>query len=257
VNTLIKPRSPMGSEPSSDEDPTGVRALLSSLPEPDPMPAHLVERINASLAAEQAQRAAQASSASVTPLVARARHRHARLTFAIAGTAAAIVLAAIVGNNMFPMHHSAAISGSAAVATTASSGPEVAGGAQPPVAVKTPASAGRGTTPSLIQISHSGIRYTRADFVAQVQTLRAAPFEPITGAPSSIGPAGTTVGLTQCLSAIGATEAQVVQADVAFYQGQPAVIIVATTNGISTAYVVGRQCSQTDAAELRPATPLS
>jgi hypothetical protein len=256
VNTLTKPRSPIGSEPSSDDDPTGVRALLSSLPEPDPMPAHLVERINASLAAEQARRTAQASDTSVTPLLARAQPRRGRLVFAIAGAAAAIALAAIIGNNMFPVHHSTAISGSAAVVSTAS-GPEAAGGAQSPGAAKAPALAGRGTTPSLVQIGHSGIRYTRADFVAQVQTLRTAPFEPMTGESSSIGPAGTAVGLTQCLSAIGATEAQVVRADVAFYEGHPAVIIVATTNGQSTAYAVGRQCSQTDPAELRTATRLS
>ena len=256
MNTLIKPRIPLGSEPSRDDDPTGVRALLSSLPEPDPMPAHLVERINASLAAEQALRAAQASSASVAPLLTRARPRPARLMFAIVGAAAAVVLAVVIGNNMFSVRHSASISGSAAAAST-SSGPPAADGAQPPAAAKAPALAGHGTTPSLVQIGQSGIRYTRADFVAQVRTLRSTPFEPITGESSSIGPAGTTIGLIECLSAIGATKAQVVRADVGFYQGQPAVIIVATTNGIATAYAVGRQCSQKDAAELRPATPLS
>src|SRR5665647_209290 len=46
VSTLIAPRKPVGSSP--DDDQTGVRALLSALPEPDPMPAYLVERISAS-----------------------------------------------------------------------------------------------------------------------------------------------------------------------------------------------------------------
>ena len=47
-----------------------------------------------------------------------------------------------------------------------------------------------------------------------------------------------------------------VRADVGLYDGRPAVIIVTTTNGILMAYVVGPQCSQADAAVLRPATPL-
>lgn len=42
-------------DPSPIEpDPTGVRAILAALPEPEPMPAELIERITASLAAERA-----------------------------------------------------------------------------------------------------------------------------------------------------------------------------------------------------------
>jgi len=216
------------------------------------MPAHLVERINASLAAEQAQRAA---ATSVTPLVARAHRRPSRLVLAIAGAAAAIVLVAMVGNNMFQPHRSATISGSAALAST-SSGSAASRPGQSPAAAKAPSVTGAGAAPTLVQIGQSGIRYTQVDFVAQVQTLRRAPFEPITGTSASIGPAGTVAGLTRCLAAIGAAQAQMVRVDVAFYQGQPAVIIVTTTNDVSVAYAVGRQCSQTDAAQLRPATPL-
>ena len=53
--TVTTPRHQPGPVRPED-DPTGVRALLSSLPEPGPMPEHLVERISASLAAEQANR---------------------------------------------------------------------------------------------------------------------------------------------------------------------------------------------------------
>src|SRR5665647_2291795 len=98
VSTLIAPRKPVGSSP--DDDQTGVRALLSGLPEPDPMPAYVVERINASLAAEQAQRAVLASGASVTPLLATKRRRPGRLLFSIAGAAAAVVLIGVLGNNL-------------------------------------------------------------------------------------------------------------------------------------------------------------
>ena len=76
------------------------------------------------------------------------------------------------------------------------------------------------------------------------------------GASSALGHIGTTGGLTDCLGAIGAGGAQMVQADLAFYDGQPAVIIVATTDGVPTAYAVGRGCSQADASLLHQGTPL-
>lgn len=47
--------------PSPDEDPTGVQQLLATLPDPGPMPADLIERITASLAAEQANHTPQSS----------------------------------------------------------------------------------------------------------------------------------------------------------------------------------------------------
>ena len=96
-------------------------------------------------------------------------------------------------------------------------------------------------------------------FAAQARDLHGAAMDP--GVPPAAysaqsGPAATTPGLIDCLNAIGAGRAQMVRADLAFYEGRPAVIIVATTNGARTAYAVGRQCSHTDAAVLRPATPL-
>ena len=84
------------------------------------MPDHLVERINASLAAEQAQRAATMSGTSVTPLLASARRRPARLVFAVAGAAAVVVLVAVVGSNLFTMSQPISVTGSAALASTSS-----------------------------------------------------------------------------------------------------------------------------------------
>jgi hypothetical protein len=255
VNTLIRPHFPIGSEPTRDDDPTGVRDLLSSLPEPDPMPEHLVERINASLAAEQAQRATTVSGGSVTPLLATGRRR-ARLLFAVAGAAAAVVVVAVVGTNMFTSRQSTTISSSAAVARSAGAG-EASGGVPPSAADKAPA--GRPVTPSLVQIGLSMTQYTQKEFVTQAETLlhsAPGPIHPQPAESNRIGPAGTVLGLKECLSAIGVSGAQMVRADVAFYEGQPAVIIVATTNGEPVAYAVGRQCSHTGAAVLRPATPL-
>ena len=264
---MITPRNPVASSP--DDDPTGVRALLFSLPEPEPMPAYLIERINASLAAEQAQRAATSSGTSVTPLLATSRRRPGRLLFAIAGAAAAVVVVAVVGSNLFKTIQPALSNSTAAAAI--SSGPRVAGGGEPqrvngtavPGSPSTPPlvqnrKSGTRNAQQVIQISLSGTRYTQADFVMQARTLRVAlePIPALAADSLGVGAVGTALGLTDCLSAIGAGGAQMVRADLAFYEGAPAVIIVATTNGVPTAYAVGRQCSLADAAVLRPATPL-
>jgi len=251
VSTLIKPHNPLGSEPSRDDDPTGVRALLSGMAEPDPMPQDLVERINASLAAEQARRAAQPTGAPVTPLLTTTRRRRTRLVLAMAGAAAAVTVVAVVGDNLFTADQPTATSGSAVMAST--SGTDSAGTESAPKAAKAPAAAP--TDGSLAQIGQSGTRYTQADFVAQAEALRRSTLQ-TTADPSAVGPAGTNSGLTECLSAIGATGAHVIRADVAFYQGRPAVIIITTTSGLPMAYVVTPQCSRTQAAVLRPATSL-
>jgi hypothetical protein len=257
VSTLIT-HNPADQPP--DDDPTGVRDLLSSLPQPAPMPLYLVERINASLAAEQAQRTANTSTTSVTPLLAPTRRRPGRLVFAVAGAAAAVVLFAVVGNDIFQTSRSTTISGSASAPVTSGAreggGQALQGAADKATRQGAMSPAG---TPPLVQIRLSGTRYTQAGFVTQVRNLARATVDqirPPAAASADIGPVGTTPGLLDCLNAIGAGGVQMVRADLAFYEGRPAVIIVATTNGTPMAYAVGRHCSRADAAVLRPATPL-
>ena len=244
---------------SPDDDPTGVRDLLSALPQPAPMPAYLVERINASLAAEQAQRAAAPSTTSVSPLLSP-RRRARRVALAVAGAAAAVALFAAVGSNLFQPGRSTTVSGVASAPipspAPAAGGKALSDGGHQATRQE---SSGPAATPALVQIRVSPTRYTQSGFVAQARDLHGAAMDP--GVPPAAysaqsGPAATTPGLIDCLNAIGAGRAQMVQADLAFYEGRPAVIIVATTNGARTAYAVGRQCSHADAAVLRPATPL-
>jgi hypothetical protein len=257
----------MGSEPSRDDDPTGVHALLSSLPEPDPMPEHLVERINASLAAEQDQRAAAMSGSSVTPLLATQRRRPARLVLAIAGAAAAVALVAVAGSDMFHVNQQATLGSSTALASTSGdqSNPAIpslasSAGAAAKAPARDSSKGGELFSASGVRIllTATGTRYTRADFVTQTRPMGGAIPQAATRLQSlsSARPTATSSGLEACLSAIGVSGAQVVRADVAFYEGRPALIIVATTNGKSVGYAVGRQCASADAAVMRAATPL-
>ena len=293
VSTVTKPPTPLVPAPSPDEDPTGVRALLSSLPAPDPMPEHLVKRINASLAAEHAQRAAGAEDASVSPLLATRRGRRGRFVFAMAGAAAAVGLVTVVGNGLVDTDSTETSAGPVTATSTsnpkdaagaeaqgskplAPSAPPLVGGAEQssgkdlaaaaPGAVPAPSAAksskpaaGIASGGAVVTIRQSGTRYTKPDFVMQAKTLGQPPRVFATRearALSIVGPVGTPSGLLACLSALGAGAAQLVWADVAMYEGQPAVIIVAATKGVSIAYVVGPQCSKTTPEVLRPATRL-
>jgi hypothetical protein len=133
----------------------------------------------------------------------------------------------------------------------------VADGASPGALDK--AAAGSASTPPLIQVRLSETRYTRAEFATQARALGSLALESnqsMTAEAQRFGGVGTAAGLSECLQAIGASQSQMVRADIAFYEGSPAVIIVATTNGIPTAYAVGRECSLAHAAVLRPATLL-
>jgi len=254
VSTLGRPHIPFGSEPSRDDDQTGVRALLSSLPEPDPMPEHLVRRINASLAAEQAERAAKTSGASVAPLLPAAPRRARRVLFALVGAAAAVTAFAAVGSNLLSPAPTTTAARSEAASTSSSGRPATQA---PRLAAEAPAADGdavsRATPP--LQIVLSGTRYTEAEFVTQARAARRVPVQQ--GESSVRGPALTPSRLSDCLLAIGAVGADTVWADVALYQGQRAVIIVAITKGRPIAYVVRPTCSRAGPAVLRPATPLS
>lgn len=87
-----------GDDAPGELDPTGVRALLSSLPDPGPMPGDLVARISTSLREEQ-QRREFSATAPHTDVISLAAERHVRRpgrTLAWLGSAAAVAVAATV-----------------------------------------------------------------------------------------------------------------------------------------------------------------
>ncbi len=120
---MITPRHPSGESP--EDDPTGVRALLASLPEPEPMPAYLVERISASLAAEQANRSRVPAGATVVPL---ARRRPLRtMALGLAGVAAAAAVVGVVGTSVLHRPEQSSSGAAASMSTATRSHPFRAG----------------------------------------------------------------------------------------------------------------------------------
>ena len=252
---MITPRNPPGESP--EDDPTGVRALLSSLPEPEPMPAYLVDRISASLAAEQASRS-RAPASTVSPLVRR--HRPARrLVLGLAGVAAAAAVVGLIGTDLLRGADQSAGGATASMATAERSTTSSPG---PALAPQTPAQGGSealgGLPPMHIQMSST--RYTAADFAAQAGALASTPgqgVQPLIAESPSVGPIATPTGLASCLRALGIGRVDEVTADLGFYDGAPAAVIVTVTGSTRTAYAVGRACSTGNQAVLHPGVPVS
>ena len=239
---MILPRHPSGDQ---DDDPTGVRALLSALPEPEPMPEDLVRRISASLAAEQSAR--PPADVSVTPLLP-ARRRARRGLLPAAAVAAGIAAVALAGTGVLHLHSGSSTSSGSA----ASAGAQLAATDDPSRKAASGAAAAQ-------HIQVSATRYTTQGFAAQAGHLAVAPAAvaaPLIGEAPSVGPVATPRGLDDCLAGLGVGPVTSVTADIAFYDAQPAVILVIVARGARTAYAVGRSCSASDPHVLHGATAL-
>lgn len=88
----------IGPEDTPEVDPTGVRSLLSALPDPGPMPEHLVARITASLEQERRRRdfIGDDPEPDVVSLVTERHRRRPARTLGWLGAAAAVALGATV-----------------------------------------------------------------------------------------------------------------------------------------------------------------
>ncbi|GAA5159879.1 hypothetical protein [Ornithinimicrobium tianjinense] len=120
-------------------DPTGVRQLLRSLPDPGPLPEHLALRIEAALRQEQARRSASAvplrrgpeplrgADTGVVDLASeRARRRPLRTVSLVAGAAAGLLVAAVAVGNLLD---SGVVGGADSAAYAPTTGDRQEGGA--------------------------------------------------------------------------------------------------------------------------------
>lgn len=282
----MPPRQHRGSSP--DDDPTGVRALLSSLPEPGPMPPELVARITASLSHEQEMRAGE-----VDELAARRRPRrlHQVLTLGGAAAAVAVIGTVVVLQSRTPPTTSSAQSAAreapaaappASTGSAAASSQPTGGGGSTPYGL---AAGGRSAAPgdrsgaangASLHIQMSGTAYTRGNLLIEARARHrsiSAPLAPNAAQSPGIGPVGTPTGLTSCLHALGqkpVNEPGAVWADLASFDGQPAAVIVVRTAGSpspgtsdpggsagsGTVWAVGRDCRPGHPFVLAGPTPL-
>lgn len=253
-----------------EHDPTGMRALLGSLPDPGPMPEHLVARITAALEQESrgglgavgtgradtgtagwapppapehlaaATPASPGADGSVVPL-------RRRRTWVL-GAAAAAVVALGVGGVVVDRLSSGGLQASVGIARSgddAGAAESAAGGAADGAA-ESPALVAEDGALGVVVVA------TGTDYSAATLWSRAAEL------PRSVGGEAPTVvrgdlaalplagpaAARSCASGLGVDPAETVTVDLATFEGRDTAVVVATTaDGTSRAWVVERGCT--------------
>lgn len=256
----------LGGEP----DPTGVRAILSALPDPGPMPADLVQRITASLAQEQSRpgQGSRSVGAGAVHSLAAARERRTSLgrrlpTIAVA--ASIVVLAGAVVLGLFAMNNGLGMTASydAAAEHSVSDGDAGQGGeagsAEPfgsrELAPPSDGTDGTDESGSMVAagppVLATGALLTNANLVEHARSLRDGPaalgHDAAAARSMTTSPVGTPEGAADCLGAvldITSDEATglIAAVDFVHFDGSPAALIL-----VSDADIAARPADETEA----------
>lgn len=260
-----------------ENDPTGMRALLSSLPDPGPMPPDVEQRLRAALSHEQEARARGEHNPvplAAAPVHDLQRHREQRdqrphqaaprrprrmhgllVAAAVAGIAAAGgvgVFTAMGGPNavVTALNGQDDVAGSAAEEQAPQS---AATGATPPDQAVPNRAAPSSTTPMLeaaeVRIISSDDAYTTDDLAGQAgeTAKRAAILLPAQGT----GPLTTPSQVRSCTGALGIPSGDGVLVDLAEVDGKPAAVVIRQDGtGRLSAYAVARTCTAGDPATI-------
>lgn len=209
--------------PSSvPDDELRIRRLLSTLPEPEPMPADLVRRITERL--DEESRSAGTVVPFPPPSPSRTPSR--RFVLSLAGAAAAAAVVGTVGLHL------------------------VRNDAAPTVA----AAFGGDSRVARVHTQVSSTRYvpaTLARDAARLDATAATPSQlrPLAAEAPTTGPLGTPTGARACLDSLGVDPSGAVL-DLALYEGKPAAVVVSGRPGAREARVVPRSCGNGSTAVL-------
>lgn len=203
-------------------DESRVRELLSTLPDPGPMPSDLAQRITARLDEERS------THGSVVPFPTPTRQRapSRRFVLSLAGAAAAAAVVGVMGIQVVQDSQTSIVAA-------------VFGGS------------GARAVPVHTQVSSA--RYTGATLARDAARLEAVTDDARSRPPASespaIGPLGTSVGARACLDSLQIDPAGAV-VDVALFESEPAAVIVSGRPGAREARVVPRSCGNGSTAVL-------
>lgn len=258
-------RPPNGGTPRSDDD--RVRDLLRSLPDPGPMPADVSDRILAALADEHQARAAEPSNANVTALVRNRAQESASSSSTSSSSAGpsaphSSAPGATASGSSSSLHRNirrrwlrplAGIAAAAAVGAVAVVGyQQTQTGKAPTAAVPTAtASIHVSDVKDGVFVEKTGTSYTASQLSTQAASLTtSADTHPVTASDvQQLGSVATKDGALSCAQTIGtglADKPDKVTADIANYEGKPAIIVVITKDGKSTVWALSRTCSKGD-----------
>ena len=270
-----------GPEPGIDAHlDARVRELLADAPDPGPMPAEVSERISrallhaARLRVDPGPLALAGSQGSPdgpdsgpvptggpvpeggTVLAMPSRAGRPKPIYLAAAVAAAVAVVAVGAS---ALHLTKRPNGAAAIGDTYSSGANSSPSSAPSGAQSSPPATGSG-----LHIQLSTTAYSPGTLAAQARTLLDHPGQPIgdlAAESPAIGPIATPTGLESCLRALGVRDGadpapEAVSADLATFDGHPAVVVVVTRAGVSTAWAVERSCTTGAPGVLEGATPV-
>ena len=256
-----------------EHDPTGMRALLASLPDPGPMPDDLVARISAALAVE-AQRgdgidrlwgldeqaggsrpvaggdATPDAGAQVVPLRRRLGLRHLAVAAAVLGVLGlgGFLVKSLPGDVMAAFGTTTGSADSAAVR-------EDSAAAAGKLALVAPA-AGSGE----VVVVMSGVDHAadRLDVTArQLDDGTLDPIADLSAESPSLGPIATPIGARACATALGIPADAGVLVDISEVDGVSAAVLVVHSGSGRTAYAVDRSCTTGNTGLIRGPVPLS
>ena len=240
-----------------EHDPTGMRALLASLPDPGPMPDDLVARISAALQAEadrgdgiegllgpRDDDAGEASRAELGDTGARVVPLHRRVRLRHLGVAAAVVgvlgLGGYFVGSTLPGGVTASLS--AGASDSDSSGDSAAAGkAQEGVPLVAP-EAGSGE----VVVVMSGVDHAAARLDVTARELDDGTLDPIADLSAespSLGPIATPLGARACADALGIPANAGILVDVSEVDGVSAAVLVVHAADGRTAWAVDRSCT--------------
>jgi hypothetical protein len=249
-----------------EHDPTGMRALLGSLPDPGPMPPDLVARIEAALAEEARSRAGwpapvaperavtgdleaeEAAEGDVVPLRRRSR-------WPVVAVAASVLGVLGLGGVVLETLRPGGLTASIGVEDSAAGG---SGSAD------APSEAVRGARTLLAEddglgvvVLASGTSYSSAALADEVR--RSLPWDGTGRDPSSgpgpkaadngvaagLGRLAAPAGARSCADGLGVPVRDTVVVDLAGVDDRPAAVLVATSeSGGRTGWAVARTCSK-------------
>lgn len=233
-----------------EHDPTGMRDLLASLPDPGPMPDDLVARITAALAEES--RAASGSptpdAGNVVPLRPRRgglRHLGVAAAVVTAIGLGGVALTAWPGSLTAQLNASSGADAESGVAAGAAESQDESGSADKGGADLSAPLDPDDSTPQVV-VTMSGIDHDSATLGQSVRVLEAAavaPITPLAAESPGIGPIATAIGARSCADALGVSPTAGLVVDVSEVDGVPAAVLVVDDEGERTAYAVSRSCT--------------
>lgn len=243
-------RRPGVSESRDEDDPTGMRHLLSSMSDPEPMSEDMVRRIAADIERERSQ--GERDYHRFDPAVAAPPTRRRGAALVLLGGAAAIAFALPVLADALTRP---SVPTSAALVPSLAGEPSAQAPAPPAPTVppSTNSPAPTAVTAGMTLVS-TGTDYHRGDLAGQLTALIEREQVPSSSASviTSTGdaPDDTATSVRTCLHALALDHRKVV-VDVATYEGRPSLVVVGPpshghSGGLRTATVMPRDCSRDD-----------